>query len=58
MATIPKEEFSKEECNKEMKILHNKLFELQNVFYADGRFSMLVVFRHWIRLEKTVPSGM
>ena len=45
MATIPKEEFSKEECNKEMKILHNKLFELQNVFYADGRFSMLVVFQ-------------
>ena len=28
-----------------MKIFHNKLFDLQNVFYADGRFSVLIVFQ-------------
>jgi polyphosphate kinase 2 (PPK2 family) len=45
IATIPKEEYSKEESNKEMKTLHNRLFELQNVFFADARFSMLVFFQ-------------
>jgi polyphosphate kinase 2 (PPK2 family) len=28
-----------------MKSYHNRRFELQNVFYADGRFSMLIVFQ-------------
>jgi PPK2 family polyphosphate:nucleotide phosphotransferase len=45
IATVPKEEFSKEECNKEMKALRDRLFELQNVFFADGRFSLLIVFQ-------------
>ncbi len=44
-STIPPTGFSKKECNKEMKEFHKKLFELQNVFYADSRFALLVVFQ-------------
>lgn len=44
-STSPPEEFSKKECKKEMKTFHKKLFELQNVFYADSRFALLVVFQ-------------
>jgi PPK2 family polyphosphate:nucleotide phosphotransferase len=44
-STTPDAKYSKHECRKEMKSFHNKLFELQNVFYADGRFSLLVIFQ-------------
>jgi len=44
-STSPGNRFSKKECNKEMKAFHKKLFELQNIFYADGRFALLVVFQ-------------
>jgi len=44
-STKPPDGFSKKECNKEMKAFHNKLFELQNEFYADSRFALLVVFQ-------------
>jgi len=44
-STSPPEGFSKKECNKEMKAFHKRLFELQNVFYADSRFALLVVFQ-------------
>jgi PPK2 family polyphosphate:nucleotide phosphotransferase len=44
-STSPNDNFTKKECNKEMKVFRNKLFELQNVFYADGRFALLVVFQ-------------
>jgi len=43
--TSPTEEFSKKECNKELIAFHKKLFELQNVFYADGRFALLIIFQ-------------
>jgi PPK2 family polyphosphate:nucleotide phosphotransferase len=43
--TLPDDKFSKKECEKELKILHEKLFELQNVFYADSRFALLVIFQ-------------
>ncbi len=43
--TSPDDTFSKKKCKKEMRILHNKLFELQNVFYADSRFSLLIIFQ-------------
>jgi len=43
--TSPPDGFSKKECNKEMKVFHKKLFELQNVFYADSRFALLIVFQ-------------
>jgi PPK2 family polyphosphate:nucleotide phosphotransferase len=44
-STLPPKEFSKKECHKELRAFHKKLFELQNVFYADGRFALLVVFQ-------------
>lgn len=44
-STLPPDGFSKKECKKELKTFHNKLFELQNVFYADSRFALLVVFQ-------------
>ena len=44
-STLPPDKTSKKECNKEMKTFHNKLFELQNVFYTDNRFALLVVFQ-------------
>ncbi|MFP5042492.1 PPK2 family polyphosphate kinase [Parasediminibacterium sp. JCM 36343] len=37
--------FSKEACLKELKGFQKKLFDLQNVFFADGRFALLVVFQ-------------
>ena len=42
-STSPDAKYSKHGCRKEMKSLHDKLFELQNVFYADGRLSRLTV---------------
>jgi len=44
-SSLPPDKFSKKECNKGMKTFHKKLFELQNVFYADSRFALLVVFQ-------------
>lgn len=43
--TSPPEEFSKEECKEELKAFHKQLFELQNVFYADKRFALLIIFQ-------------
>jgi PPK2 family polyphosphate:nucleotide phosphotransferase len=43
--TIPDEKYSKKECRKELKSFQERLFELQNVFYADNRFSLLIVFQ-------------
>ena len=44
-STLPPDKFLKNECNQEMKLFQKKLFELQNVFYADSRFALLVVFQ-------------
>src|ERR1700685_3114257 len=43
--TSPAEKFTKEECNKELSAFRHKLFDLQNVFYADGRFSLLIILQ-------------
>jgi PPK2 family polyphosphate:nucleotide phosphotransferase len=43
--TLPPKSRSKKECKDELKSLRKKLFELQNVFYADGRFALLVIFQ-------------
>jgi len=45
LAKSPDEKFTKEQCKKEMKAFHRKLFQLQNVFYADGRFSLLIILQ-------------
>ena len=43
--TLPSETFSKKECNKELAKYEKKLFELQNIFYADGHFALLIIFQ-------------
>ena len=43
--TSPEGKFTKEECHEELKALRHKLFDLQNVFYADGRFSLLIILQ-------------
>ena len=43
--TSSPEEFSKKKCNNELISFQKKLFELQNIFYADGRFALLIIFQ-------------
>jgi len=43
VSTLPPEGASQKECNEALKGFHQKLFELQNVFYADARFALLVI---------------
>ena len=45
ISTIPPETFSKKECEKELNAFHKRLFELQNVFYAESRFALLIIFQ-------------
>ena len=44
-STIPPSDFTKEFCKNELKSIKKKLFEIQNMFYADGRFSLLVILQ-------------
>lgn len=44
-STSPAENFSKKECKSGLKEFHKRLFDLQNVFYADARFALLIVFQ-------------
>jgi PPK2 family polyphosphate:nucleotide phosphotransferase len=41
----PSGKVSKKKYEKELDELHKKLFDLQNVFYADGRFALLIIFQ-------------
>lgn len=45
VSTLPPKGFSKKECNKGLSGFHKKLFELQNVFYADNRFALLIILQ-------------
>ena len=45
IATLPEKEFSKETCNAGLKEFRKSLFKNQNIFYADGRFGLLIVFQ-------------
>ena len=45
ISTLPPEGSSQKECNKALKGFHQKLFELQNIFYADARFALLIIFQ-------------
>ena len=45
LATKPSDEFSKKECTKGLIRFQKKLFELQNVFYADSRFALLIILQ-------------
>jgi PPK2 family polyphosphate:nucleotide phosphotransferase len=43
--TTPNKSISKKETKKELVELRKNLFELQNKFYADGRFGLLVILQ-------------
>ncbi len=43
--TSPEGKFTKEECNSGLRTFRHKLFDLQNLFYADGRFSLLIILQ-------------
>ena len=43
--TLPPQETQKAETKQKLKVLRKKLFELQNKFYADGRYSMLIILQ-------------
>ncbi len=45
VSTLPSDKYNKEECKKMLKAFHKKLFELQNIFYADARFGLLIIFQ-------------
>ena len=45
ITTLPPAEADKTETKKELKKLRKELFKLQNKFYADGRYSMLIVLQ-------------
>lgn len=45
ISTLPRKGFSKKECEKKLDIIRKKLFELQNVFYVDNRFALLIIFQ-------------
>jgi len=45
ISTLPPKEAIKAETKKGLKKLRKELFQLQNKFYADGRYSMLIVMQ-------------
>jgi len=44
-ATSTENTFTRDECHKELKAFRHKLFDLQNMIYADGRFSLLIILQ-------------
>lgn len=45
ISTLPADEFNKKFCKDQLSKLKKRLFELQNVFYADGRYGLLIVLQ-------------
>lgn len=45
LSTLPPEEFNKKKIKKELKKFRKELFQLQNKFYANGKYSMLIVLQ-------------
>ena len=45
IAVLPPDNISKKETKKAFKKLKKELFELQNMFYADGRFGLLIILQ-------------
>jgi PPK2 family polyphosphate:nucleotide phosphotransferase len=43
--TLPPAKFTKEKCNSEIEKFRKKLYELQNIFYADGRYALLIILQ-------------
>jgi len=45
ISTKPPKGFTKKECKQQLTVFHKQLFELQNKFYADGRFGLLIILQ-------------
>lgn len=45
ISTLPANQINKKECKKELKKISKELFELQNKFFADGRFGLLIILQ-------------
>jgi len=45
ISTQPPEQTAKSECKDALATLHRELFELQNLFYADGRYGLLIILQ-------------
>lgn len=45
ISTLPPKEYSKKQCKKDLKEFRKRLFELQNLFYADGRYGLLIILQ-------------
>ena len=45
ISTVPPSGTSKKEINKGLVQYRNELFELQNKFYADSRFGLLIILQ-------------
>lgn len=45
ISTLPPKKSVKTESKRQLRQFHKKLFQLQNKFYADGRFSMLIILQ-------------
>ena len=48
ISTKPPENISKSEGKNSLIKLRKELFELQNKFYADGRFGLLIIFGNFV----------
>lgn len=45
ISTKPTKGLTKKECKEQLIVFHKQLFELQNKFYADGRFGLLIILQ-------------
>lgn len=43
--TLPPEGATKEKCKEELSEFRKRLFQLQNIFYADGRYGLLIILQ-------------
>ena len=44
-STLPKKHYKKDHCQSALKKYLAELFELQNIFYADNRYSLLIILQ-------------
>jgi len=55
-STIPPANTGKKYCKKELKKIKKELFSLQNKFYADGRFGLLIILQGVDTADKDVTT--
>ncbi|MDN3670903.1 polyphosphate kinase [Echinicola jeungdonensis] len=45
ISTLPPKQAKRGKCKNGLMAFHKRLFELQNVFYADGRYGLLIILQ-------------